>query len=109
MSGGRQVRWGILGAASIARGQFMPGLRETGDGVAAVVASRDLGRAQAFADAEGVERAIDDYRALLADETIDAVYIPLPNSLHAEWTIEALHAGKRILCEKPLCARLQET
>lgn len=109
MSGGRQVRWGILGAASIARGQFMPGLRETGDGTAAVVASRDLARARAFADAEGVERAVDDYRALLADDTIDAVYIPLPNSLHAEWTIQALNAGKHILCEKPLCARLQDT
>jgi predicted dehydrogenase len=109
MSGGRQVRWGILGAASIARGQFMPGLRETGDGVAAVVASRDLARAQAFADAEGVERAVDDYRALLADDQIDAVYIPLPNSLHAEWTLEAIEAGKHILCEKPLCARVADT
>ncbi len=109
MGVGRQVRWGILGAASIARGQFMPGLRETGDGVAAVVASRDLARAQDFADAEGVERAVDDYRSLLADETIDAVYIPLPNSHHAEWTLEALTAGKHILCEKPLCAQVQDT
>lgn len=109
MNGGRQTRWGILGAANIARAQFMPGLREAGDGVAAVVASRDLAHARAFADAEGVERAVDDYRTLLADEEIDAVYIPLPNSHHAQWTIEALNAGKHILCEKPLCARLEDT
>ncbi|HTU31432.1 MAG TPA: Gfo/Idh/MocA family oxidoreductase [Solirubrobacteraceae bacterium] len=109
MSSGRRTRWGILGAANIARGQFMPGLRESGDGVAAVVASRDLSRAQAFAHAEGVERAGDDYRAVLADDEIDAVYIPLPNSLHAQWTLEALYAGKHILCEKPLCATLAET
>ncbi len=109
MSRGRRTRWGILGAANIARGQFMPGLRETEDGVAAVVASRDLARAQAFADAEGIDAAVDDYRALLADEEIDAVYIPLPNSHHAEWTIQALDAGKHVLCEKPLCARLPDT
>jgi predicted dehydrogenase len=109
MSSGPQTRWGILGAANIARGQFMPGLRESGDGVAAVVASRDLTRAQEFAHAEGVERAVDDYRAVLADDEIDAVYIPLPNSFHAQWTLEALYAGKHILCEKPLCASLAET
>lgn len=109
MSSGRRTRWGILGAANIARAQFMPGLREAGDGVAAVVASRDLARARAFADAEGVERAVDDYRALLDDERIDAVYIALPNSHHAQWTIEALNAGKHVLCEKPLCARLSDT
>ncbi len=104
----RPIRWGILGAASIARGQFLPGLRETGEGVAEVVASRDRSRGEQFAADENVERVVDGYEAAL-DAGIDAVYIPLPNSLHAEWTVAALEAGIPVLCEKPLCARLEET
>src|ERR1700727_2845845 len=71
-----QVRWGILGAASIARGQFLPGLRETGDGRAVIVGSRNRERGEAFAAAEGVDRVTDSYEAVLAAE-IDAVYITL--------------------------------
>ena len=104
MGTGRQVRWGILGAANIARGQFLPGLRETGDGVAAVVGSRDRERGEAFAAREGVEGAVEGYQAVLDDPEIDAVYVALPNSHHAEWTIKAIEAGKHVLCEKPLCA-----
>jgi predicted dehydrogenase len=104
---GGQVRWGILGAASIARGQFLPGLRETGDGRAVIVASRDRERGEAFAAAEGVDRVTDSYEAVL-DAEIDAVYIPLPNALHAYWTIAALRAGLAVLCEKPLCASVAE-
>jgi predicted dehydrogenase len=106
--GGGQVRWGILGAASIARGQFLPALRETGDGRAAIVGSRDRRRGEAFAAAEGVDRVVDGYEAVLASE-IDAVYIALPNSHHARWTIAAIEAGLHVLCEKPLCASVGDT
>jgi len=101
------VRWGIISTANIARGQFLPGLRAAG-GVPAAVAGRDLGRAQAWAEQHGVDRAVAGYQALIDDPDIDALYIPLPNSLHAEWTIRALRAGKPVLCEKPLCGTLAE-
>ena len=101
------VRWGIISTANIARGQFLPGLRAAG-GVPAAVAGRDLGRAQAWAEQHGVDRAVAGYQALIDDPDIDALYIPLPNSLHAEWTIKALRAGKPVLCEKPLCGTLAE-
>jgi predicted dehydrogenase len=105
---GAKVRWGILGAASIARGQFLPALRETGDGQAVIVGSRDRERGEAFAAAEGVDRVTDSYEAVLG-AGLDAVYIPLPNALHARWTIAALQAGLAVLCEKPLCAGVTDT
>ena len=105
----RQVRWGILGAASIARAQFMPGLRETGDGRAALVASRDRARGEAFAAREGVDGVSAGYRELLDSGEVDAVYIALPNSHHADWTIAALEAGLAVLCEKPLTASVADT
>jgi predicted dehydrogenase len=101
------VRWGIISTANIARGQFLPGLRAAG-GVPAAVAGRDLGRAQAWAEQHGVDRAVAGYQALIDDPDIDALYIPLPNSLHADQTIKALRAGKPVLCEKPLCGTLAE-
>lgn len=103
------VRWAILGAASIARGQFLPGLRESGGGRAVVIASRDPARAEAFAAEHGVERSTGEYRAALESPDVDAVYVALPNSHHAEWTIAALEAGKVVLCEKPLCAEVEDT
>jgi predicted dehydrogenase len=103
------VRWGIIGPANIARSQFLPGLREAGGGRAALVASRDLGRAQAYAAENGVERGVADYAAVAEAPDIDAVYVALPNSLHAEWTMRALRAGKAVLCEKPLCVGSTQT
>jgi predicted dehydrogenase len=103
------VRWGILGAASIARGQFLPGLRETGDGRAVLVASRDRARGEDFAAREGVEGVSGSYQELLDSGAVDAVYVALPNSHHAEWTIKALEAGLAVLCEKPLTARVADT
>ena len=103
------VRWGIIGTANIARAQFLPGLREAGGGRAALVASRDLDRAQAYAAENGVGRGVADYAAVAEAPDIDAVYVALPNSLHSEWTIRALRAGKAVLCEKPLCVGAAET
>jgi predicted dehydrogenase len=103
------VRWGILGTAGIAESAFLPALREAGDGVALTVASRDPARAAAWAAEHGVERGVQGYDQVLDDPTIEAVYIPLPNGMHAEWTIAALEAGKAVLCEKPLCATPEET
>ncbi len=74
-----------------------------------MVAGRDAGRAGQYASEHGVERAVAGYQRVIDDPAVDALYIPLPNSLHAEWTIAALRAGKPVLCEKPLCGSLAET
>jgi predicted dehydrogenase len=102
------IRWGVIGTANIAHGAFLPALRAAG-GVPAAVAGRDLARAEQYARANGVERAIQGYQALIEDPGIDALYIALPNSLHAQWTISALEAGKPVLCEKPLCGLIGDT
>ena len=78
-------------------------------GVLAAVAGRDLARATQYAAEHGIERAVEGYQTLINDPDLDAVYIPLPNALHAEWTGQALRAGKPVLCEKPLCGSLAET
>jgi len=108
MTGATQVRWGIIGTANIARAVFLPGLRQAG-GDAAAVAGREASRAGQFARDNGIGRGVAGYQALIEDPDIDALYIPLPNSLHAEWTIRALEAGKPVLCEKPLCGTLPDT
>jgi len=102
------VRWGIVGTAEGAHAAFLPGLRAAG-GTAAAVAGRDLGRAEQYARDNGIERAVVGYQALIEDPGVDALYIALPNSLHAPWTIRALRAGKPVLCEQPLCGSLAET
>jgi predicted dehydrogenase len=102
------VRWGIVGTARIAVTQFLPAVREAG-GDPAAVAGRDLGRARQWAQANGVGRAIAGYQNLIDDPGVDALYIPLPNALHGQWTIAALRAGKPVLCEKPLTGSVAET
>jgi predicted dehydrogenase len=104
----RSVRWGIMGTANIARGQFLPGVRHAG-GTAEAVASRDAKAAERYAAEHGVARALAGYQALIDDPHVDALYIALPNSLHAEWTIAALQAGRPVLCEKPLTGSLTDT
>ena len=74
----------------------------------AAVATRDLAHAQAYADEWDIPHAFGSYEAMLADPDIDVVYVSLPNSLHAEWTIKAVQAGKHVLCEKPLAVTLAE-
>jgi xylose dehydrogenase (NAD/NADP) len=98
------VKWGILSTARIG-GRLMEGARATDSADVVAVASRDGARAQAFADAHGIPRVHGSYEALLADPEVEAVYIPLPNSMHVEWTMHALRAGKHVLCEKPFDRR----
>jgi predicted dehydrogenase len=95
------VRWGILSTAKI-NSLFLAGARGAPNVEVVAVASRDGARSEAFAREHGIKRAHDGYEALLADPEIDAVYIPLPNSMHVEWSVRALEAGKHVLCEKPL-------
>ncbi len=103
----RVLRWGLLGTARINR-VLIPPLRVSAGNRLLAVASRDLARAEAYAREWGIERAHGSYEALLADPEIDAVYVPLPNHLHAEWTIRAARAGKHVLCEKPLALTVAE-
>lgn len=108
MPGTGQVRWGIIGTARIARKALVPAVAAAG-GVVTAVAGRELARASEYAADLGIGRAVQGYQALIDDPDIDALYIPLPNGLHAEWTVRALRAGKAVLCEKPLCGTLAET
>lgn len=97
-----ELRWGILSTASIAREKVIPGIQKADRCRIVAIASRDAARAGEFAHQAGIPTAHGSYEALLADPAVDAVYIPLPNHLHAEWTIAAARAGKHVLCEKPL-------
>ncbi|MDR7402900.1 MAG: Gfo/Idh/MocA family oxidoreductase [Armatimonadota bacterium] len=105
---GRRIRWGILSTARIAVRRVLPALLRSETGVAVAVASRDPARAREVADRFGIPRAYGSYEELLADQDVDAVYTPLPNSLHREWTIRAAQAGKHVLCEKPLAVSSRE-
>jgi D-xylose 1-dehydrogenase (NADP+, D-xylono-1,5-lactone-forming) len=101
------VRWGIVSTARI-NAKLLAGAREA-DGVEVVaVGSRDRARGEAFAAEHGIERVHGSYDELLADPDVEAVYIPLPNSLHVPWTVRALEAGKHVLCEKPLSRRVAD-
>ena len=95
------LRLGILGCANIAR-QFVRDVADSPAVQVVAAASRRLDSAVAFAAAQGIARAHGSYEALLPDGAVDAIYLPLPNSLHAEWAIRAAEAGKHVLCEKPL-------
>ena len=103
----RPVRWGILGTARIAA-KVCRAMHAAEGAAVVAVASRDADRARAWAAEHGVGRGYGSYEELLRDDEIDAVYIPLPPALHAEWTIRAAEAGKHVLCEKPLAASLGE-
>src|ERR671914_975554 len=101
------VAWGILSTARINR-LVLAGARKSDRVDVVAVASRDPARAEAYAREQEIERSYGSYEALLADADIDAVYISLPNSLHVEWSIRALEAGKHVLCEKPLSRRADD-
>jgi predicted dehydrogenase len=104
----RPVRIGILGAARIAPAAVINPARLSPEAQVVAVAARDPQRAATFASEHGIPRVHPDYQALVEDPDIDAVYNPLPNGLHAQWTIAALRAGKHVLCEKPFTANAEE-
>ena len=96
------LRWGVLSPARIGTEKVIPAMQRAERCQVVALASRDAARAEQAANQLGIPRAHGSYEALLADPEVDAVYIPLPNHLHAEWTIAAAAAGKHVLCEKPL-------
>ncbi|HEU4782027.1 MAG TPA: Gfo/Idh/MocA family oxidoreductase [Ktedonobacterales bacterium] len=96
------VRWGVMSTAKIGVRAVIPAIAAASNARLVAIASRDMARAQTIAAGYPGVRALASYEALLDDNEIEAVYIPLPNSLHAEWAIRALEAGKHVLCEKPL-------
>lgn len=102
------LRIGTLGAARITPAALLTPASKRSTVTVTGVAARDRGRAQSFADKKKIPRVFDSYDALIADDDIDAVYVPLPNSHHAEWTIAAIEAGKHVLCEKPFTANSEE-
>ena len=103
-----QVRIGVLGAARIAPMALVAPAKQVPEVVVEAVAARDPERARTFAAKHGMPKTHASYDALLADPEIDAIYNPLPNSLHCEWTIRALEAGKHVLCEKPFTSNAAE-
>jgi predicted dehydrogenase len=98
----RELRWGVLSTAKIGRTKVIPGIQGAERCRVVAIASREPDRGRAVAAELGIPTVHASYEALLADPEVDAVYIPLPNHLHAEWTIAATRAGKHVLCEKPL-------
>ncbi|OXM87845.1 Gfo/Idh/MocA family protein [Paenibacillus rigui] len=104
----QKLRWGVLGCAGIAKRAVIPGIQQSETGVVAAIASRDEEKAKETAAQLGIPTFYGSYEALLADDNIDAVYIPLPNHLHKEWTIRAAEAGKHVLCEKPAALHAEE-
>ncbi|MDD5674521.1 MAG: Gfo/Idh/MocA family oxidoreductase [Chitinivibrionales bacterium] len=103
----RHLNWGIIGAARIAK-SFVKGLQTIDSATALAVGSRSLEKARGFAAENKIERAYGSYEEVLRDKEVNAVYIGLPNSMHAEWSIKAANAGKHILCEKPAVSNAAE-
>jgi xylose dehydrogenase (NAD/NADP) len=104
----RKVRWGILGCAGIAERAFIPAVQRSVNGQLSAIASRDPAKAAEWARRFGFERSCPSYQALIEDPAVEAVYNPLPNDLHAEWSIRAMRAGKHVLCEKPMALNEEE-
>lgn len=104
----RKVKWGVLGCAAFAKSTAIPAMLKAEGVELTGIASRSLDKAQAFAQEFGFTKAYGSYEELLADPEIEAVYNPLPNGMHPEWTIKAAEAGKHSLTEKPFAANLAE-
>lgn len=98
----RKIKWAVMGTAGIAKSQTIPGMKLAENCELYAVAGRSLEKAEQFRAEFGFEKAYGSYEELLADPQVEAIYIPLPNDLHAEWSIRALKAKKHVLCEKPI-------
>jgi len=103
-----KLRFGVLSTAKIAREKVIPAIQKSERCVVSAIASRKAEKADEVARKLGIDRSYGSYEALLEDESIDAVYIPLPNHLHVEWAIKALESGKHVLCEKPIGLNAEE-
>ncbi len=103
-----KVKWGILGAATIARVCVIPAIQKSHNGVIHALASRFPEGAAELVKKSNIKYLYDSYDKVLDDPSVDAVYIPLPNHLHHVWTVKALNAGKHVLCEKPLACSAEE-
>jgi predicted dehydrogenase len=104
----KKVSWGVLSTAKIGVEKVIPAMQQGTCCEVSAIASRDLAKAKAAGKKLGIPKAYGSYEALLADQDIDAIYIPLPNNLHVEWAIKALEAGKHVLCEKPIGMNVAE-
>src|SRR5438105_9454527 len=108
MGTSRRLGWGVLGAAHIARRAMLQAIAASQNGQVVAMASRDPGQARELLAPYPDARVLQSYDSLLMDPRVDAVYNPLPNSLHREWTLRALDAGKHVLCEKPIALNSAE-
>src|SRR5713101_2851120 len=108
MATNRPLRFGILGAARIAPEALIKPAQKSSDAEVVAIAARDSARAREFAETHRIPRVHASYEDLVADPELDVIYNPLPNSMHCEWTIAALRAGKHVLCEKPLASNATE-
>src|ERR1700730_3109959 len=104
----RKVKWGVLGAASIAVRKVIPGMQQGEYCEVAAIASRDIAKARAAAATLKIDKSYGSYEELLADPEIEAIYNPLPNHLHVPWSMKAMEAGKHVLCEKPIALNAVE-
>src|SRR5262245_29553949 len=103
-----KVKWGVLGAARIARNKVIPAMQRAEWTEVVALASREEEKARATASALGIPKAYGCYEDLLADPEIEAVYNPLPNHMHVPWSIRAAKVGKHVLCEKPIALSVAE-
>lgn len=104
----KTIKWGVISTAKIGREHLIPAIQNSRHGSMKAVASRNQQRAIALAEQLHIPTAYGSYEELLADESIDAIYNPLPNHLHAPWTVKAMEAGKHVLCEKPIALDEEE-
>lgn len=104
----KMIKWGVLGTAYIFERDTAEGMRQAGNCELYAIAGRSMEKAQAFKEKYGFRKAYGSYDELLADPEVEAVYVPMPNTLHKEWTIKALNAKKHVLCEKPMAPNAAE-
>lgn len=104
----RKIKWGVMGTAYIFERDTAEGMRQAENCELYAIAGRSMEKALAFQQKYGFQKAYGSYEALLADPEVEAVYIPLPNTMHLEWTVKALQAKKHVLCEKPLAPTAEE-